>query len=271
MNTPENSNKLNTKTAALVVVLYFFGSILMAFLAAIFLGGGGGFENRPHIEGVVGYTMMSNLIISAILLFVVFVVFKDSRRDIFFERTAFHLSRWYWAIPLVDVGVAVVALFNVQYSLMAPGSIALVPLAALAIGINEEIVTRGILLVGLRNDKVSEWKIYIITLVVFSLLHLINLVGGGNLTGIIVQFAGGTIFYVARRVSNTLLVPILMHSFYDTAYFLLSGPYPAGRDLPGHILDIHLATFLILMSLFVLFVIFGRKLLKNETTGWQPT
>jgi len=266
-----NSIKLNTKTATLVVALYFFGSIGITLFAAIFLGGGSGSENRTNIEGVVDYSLVANLIVTGILLFACFVLFKNSRRDIFFERTAFHLSRLYWAIPLVDVAVAVVALFNVEYDLMAAGTIALVPLAALAIGINEEIVTRGILLVGLRNDKVSEWKVYVITLVVFSLLHLVNLVAGGSFAFIIVQFAGGTIFYVARRVSNTLIVPILMHAFYDTAFYLLPGPYPAGEDLPGHILDINLASFLILFSLFVLFVIFGRNLLKNETTGWQPT
>lgn len=266
-----NSIKLNTKTAALVVVLYFFGSIGITLFAAVFLGGVSGSENRTNIEGVVGYSMVANLIVTVILLFACFVLFKESCRDIFFERTTFHLSRFYWAIPLVDVGVAVVALFNVEYSLMTLGAIALVPIAALAIGINEEIVTRGILLVGLRNDKVSEWKVYVITLVVFSLLHLINLIGGGNITQIIVQFAGGTIFYVARRVSNTLIVPIFMHGFYDTAFYLLSGPYPAGEDLPSHVLDIHLASFLILIGLFVLFVIFGRNLLKNETTGWKPT
>ena len=149
------------------------------------------------------------------------------------------------------------------------GTIALVLVATLSIGFNEEVVTRGMLLVGLRNDSVSEWKVYVITLVVFSLLHLINLFAGGNITEIIVQFAGGTIFYVARRVSNALIVPIVMHAFYDFAFVLLDGPYLVSEDLPSGVLDIHLASFLILFSLFILFVIFGRNLLKNETTGWQ--
>ena len=30
-----------------------------------------------------------------------------------------------------------------------------------------------------------------------------------------------------------------------------------------------MASFLILFGLFILFVIFDRNLLKNETTGWQ--
>lgn len=263
------SIKLNAKTAALVVVLYLFGSIAITLFVGIFLGGVGGSENQTNIDSWVDNSLIANLIVTAILLFVSLVLFKDSRKDIFFERTAFYLSRLYWAIPLIDIGVALFALFNVEYSLISVGSIFLVLAAALSIGFNEEVVTRGILLVGLRNDKISEWKVYIITLVVFSLLHLINLVAGGNITEIIVQFAGGTIFYVARRVSNTLILPIFMHALYDFAFVLLDGPYLISEDLPSHVLDIHLASFLIVFSLFVLFVIFGRNLLKNETTGWE--
>ena len=151
---------------------------------------------------------------------------------------------------------------------MAFGSIALALIASLAIGFNEEVVTRGILLVGLRNDKLSEWKVYAITVAVFSLLHLINILGGGSFLGIILQFTGGTIYYVARRVSNTLIVPILIHAFYDTAVFLLSGPYQADAVLPSFAGDINFFAFIIEMGLFVLFLIFGRNLLKNETTGW---
>ena len=263
------SIQLNSKTAALVVVLYFFGSIGITFFVAIFMGGVGSSENQTIMQSYIDDSLYANLIITAILLFVCFILFKENRKDIFFERTAFHLSRLYWAIPLVDFGVAVFALFNVEYSLIPFGTIALVFIAALSIGFNEEVVTRGILLVGLRNDKISEWKVYAITLIVFSLLHLINLFAGGNITQIIVQFAGGTIFYVARRVSNTLIVPIIMHAFYDFAIILLTGPYLVSENLPSTVLDITFASFLILIGLFVLFIIFGRNLLKNETTGWQ--
>ncbi|MFN2263435.1 MAG: lysostaphin resistance A-like protein [Anaerolineales bacterium] len=268
----KKSIQLNKKTAAIVVALYLVGSIFVNLIVTLFRGGAGGAENALNIENYIGNSLVANLIISLILLLVVFVLFKDSRKDIFFERAAFHLSKLYWAIPLAEVGIAVVTLFNVQYSLMAFGSILLVMIAALSIAFNEEVVTRGILLVGLRNDKVSEWKVYITTLLVFSLLHLINLIAGGSFLEIIIQFFGGTIYYVARRVSKTLIVPILIHALYDTSVFLLNGPYAADvvlSELPGFVGNITFTAFLIEMSAFILFLIFGRKLLKNETTGWQ--
>jgi len=261
------SIKLNTKTATAVVAFYFIGSIILNLITTIVFGGGA--ENKTNIESYTGSGFIANLIMTFILLFVCFVLFKDSVRDIFFERAAFNLSRLYWAIPLAEVVIAMIALFNVQYSLLTFGSIALVLIASLAIGFNEEVVTRGILLVGLRHDKLSEWKVYAITVIVFSLLHLINMIGGGSFLGIILQFTGGTIYYVARRVSNTLIVPILIHAFYDTAVFLLSGPYQAGAALPSFVGDINFDAFIVEMSLFVLFLIFGRNLLKNETTGWE--
>jgi membrane protease YdiL (CAAX protease family) len=270
----KKSIQLNTKTAALVVGLYLVGSIVITLIVSIFMGGAGGSENATNIENYIGHSLVANLIISFILFLVAVVQFKDSRKDIFFERTAFHLSRLYWAIPLVEVGIAIITLFNVQYSLMAFGSIFLVLVASLSIGFNEEVVTRGILLVGLRNDKVSEWKVYVITLLVFSLLHLVNLVAGGSFLVILIQFFGGTIYYVARRVSNSLIVPILIHALYDFSVFLLNGPYPADTilaDQPGFVGDITFIAFLVEMSAFILFIIFGRKLLKNETTGWAQT
>jgi Type II CAAX prenyl endopeptidase Rce1-like len=267
----KKSIQLNTKAAAIVVGLYLFGSIFVNLIVTLFRGGAGGADNGPNIESYIGNSLVANLIISFILFIVAFFLFKDSRKDIFFERAAFHLSRLYWAIPLAEVGIAMITLVNVQYSLMAFGSIILALIAALSIGFNEEVVTRGILLVGLRNDKVSEWKVYIITLLVFSLLHLVNLVSGGSFIEILIQFFGGTIYYVARRVSKTLVLPILIHALYDFSVFLLNGPYPADvvlAELPGFVGDITFFAFLIEMSAFILFIIFGRKLLKNETTEW---
>lgn len=263
------SIKLNSKTAALVVGLYFAGSIVITFIVSIFLGGGS--ENKTNIETYVGNSMVANLIVTFLLLFVCFVLFKESRRDIFFERAAFNLSRLYWALPLAEVGISIAALVQVQYSLMTLGTIALALIASLSIAMNEEIVTRGILLVGLRNDKVDEWKVYVITLIVFSLLHVVNLLGGGSFLEIILQITGGTIYYVTRRVSNTLIAAILIHALYDSAIFLLSGPYQPGAVLPSAVGDINFLAFLIEISLFILFILFGRNLLKNETTGWEQS
>jgi hypothetical protein len=104
---------------------------------------------------------------------------------------------------------------------------------------------------------------------IFALLHLVNVLGGDSPTILIVTFAGGTLLYVARRVFNNLFVPIALHALYDAAFFLLTGKYLVGDSLPDNVLDIQLASFLVLFIAAILFLIFGRGLLRNDTTGWQ--
>ena len=142
-------------------------------------------------------------------------------------------------------------------------------IAALAIGANEEIVTRGILLIGLRNNRLDESKAWLLTVAVFALLHLVNVLGGDSPAILIVTFAGGTLLYVARRTFNNLFVPIGLHALYDTAFFLLTGKYLVGDSLPNGVLDLQLASFLVLFAAAILFLIFGRGLLKSDTTGWS--
>jgi membrane protease YdiL (CAAX protease family) len=124
------------------------------------------------------------------------------------------------------------------------------------------------LLVGLRNNRWDEWKAWVLTVIVFSLMHLVNVFGGDFLTVLIIVVPGGTLWYVSRRVFNNLFVSIGLHALYDTAFFLLPGKYLVNESLPDQVLDIQLGSFLILLAASILFVIFGRGLFKEETTGW---
>ncbi len=261
--------KLNTKPAFLLVLFYLVFSFATAFFVVIFSGGLQSASYERNIDSVIGRSMIGNIIVMVVLLFISLFVFKDSRKDIFFERTRFNLSKLYYLFPLISFAVSLFVLFNVDYSAYSLRVILLVAVATLVIGFNEEVVTRGILLIGLRNNKWDEWKAWIMTVVAFSLMHLINVLGGGNLTILLVVVTGGTLWYVARRVFNNLFVSIGLHALYDFAFFLLSGLYNVGDDLPDHVLDIQLGAFLFLLVVSILFVIFGRGLLKNETTGWS--
>ena len=261
--------KLNARSAFLVVFLYLVLSILAALLAAIFFGGVDASEADRLIEGVIDSGMYATIIVLIVLLFISIYVFEDSRRDIFFERKPFSLSKLYYLFPLAWLGVTLVALFNVDYSAYSLGEILLVLLATLAIGANEEIVTRGISLIGLRNSGVTEWKAWLVTVVVFALLHLVNVLGGDSPTILLVTAAGGTLLYVARRTFNNLFVPIGLHALYDAAFFLLTGKYLVGEGLPDNVLDIQLASFLVLLTAAILFLIFGRGLFKGDTVGWS--
>ena len=261
--------KLNTLSASLVVLFYIIFSLFSALIARILFGGINPSGSDRIVDSVIGSGMFGNMIVMIALLFISLYIFKDSTKDIFFERKPFNLSKLYYLLPLTWLLVSVFALFNVDFSSYSTGEILLILVAALVIGINEEVLTRGIMLVGLRNSGIAEWKAWMITLVGFALLHLVNILGGvANLSLLLVVITGGAILYVSRRVFNNLFAPIALHALYDTAFFLLTGIYITGETFPDHVLDIQFGSFLVLMLASILFVIFGRGLLKQDTTGW---
>lgn len=265
---PEKVPKLNTISALITVVLYLVGSIVAGVLAAIFFGGVG--EATPdarNIDGLIDNTTVAYLIVLAVLIYVCLRVFKGSSRRIFLEEKAINRPRYYYLFPLLSFGVSVFALTQVDYSAFSVRDILLVIVATLAIGANEEIVTRGILLVGLRNSGVREWLVFVVTLVVFSLLHLVNLTGGANPIVLVTVLTGGTLWYVSRRVFGNLFVPIFLHALWDTAFFLLPGATLVSESLPDHVLDIQLASFLttVVGAILVLFV--GRSLFQRASTS----
>lgn len=93
-------------------------------------------------------------------------------------------------------------------------------------------------------------------------------VGGARLAVLIVVVAGGTLLYASRRVFRNLFVPIGLHALYDIAFYLVQGKYAIGENLPDAVLDLQLGAFLVMLVASILYPIFGRKLLRQESTGW---
>ena len=93
--------RLNAGSALLVVVLYLVASIVVSVLAAIFFGGIRDSSTDRVIDGVIDSSIVANLIIMVGVLWVSIWLFKASRKDIFFERKPFALSKLYYGFPLV--------------------------------------------------------------------------------------------------------------------------------------------------------------------------
>ena len=261
--------KLTPKTGLLTVLFYLVVSIGIALFTAIFFGGGDSAAEERVIDGYIDSGMYAIIGVAVIMLFISFYVFRESSRDIFFEKKQFALSKLYYLVPLAEIAVIVVALTQVDFSAYSSSDILQVILLTIAIGINEEIVTRGILLVGLRNGGLAEWKVFAVTLVVFSVLHLVNLISGGSLIYLLIVATGGVVYYVTRRVFNTLWAAIGIHALHDIAFYLLPGSYAVDANLPDNVLNVQFGVFLFLLVVSILFLVFGRRLLKNETTGWS--
>ncbi|CAM3755634.1 CPBP family intramembrane glutamic endopeptidase [Occultella aeris] len=101
-------------------------------------------------------------------------------------------------------------------------------LAALALGIvvgfNEELTSRGLLLVGLRGSTREIW-VALVSSAAFGLMHGINIFLGQSVAETIPQigqaFLQGLTFYVLRRVTGSLFAAIALHGAWDFSVFTL--------------------------------------------------
>jgi membrane protease YdiL (CAAX protease family) len=100
-------------------------------------------------------------------------------------------------------------------------------LVALALGIlvgfAEEIVCRGMLLVGLRGTF-HEVAVWALTCVLFGFMHGVNIFLGASAGPTAVQVIAaalqGSAFYILRRYYGTLLWAMALHGLWDMSIFV---------------------------------------------------
>lgn len=133
--------------------------------------------------------------------------------------------RWTMIAPLFILAVCAVRLPLVDWSALPVRYFLLLAVGVLFVGLFEELLTRGVLLVGLRR-RLPEFGVWIASCVLFGLLHLLNALAGASIGATLVQvvFAAsfGSTLYVARRLTGSLLLPVLLHAFWDFGSIALS-------------------------------------------------
>lgn len=133
--------------------------------------------------------------------------------------------RWTWLAPALIAVVCLVRLPLVDWSALPGHYFLLLAVGVVFVGVFEELMTRGVLLVGLRR-RLPEFGVWIASCVLFGLLHLLNALAGAGLGATLVQvvFAAsfGSTLYVARRLTGNLLLPVLLHAFWDFGSIALS-------------------------------------------------
>ena len=92
----------------------------------------------------------------------------------------------------------------------------------LLVGFTEELTARGLLLVGLRS-RLSEVWVWLITSVAFGLMHFVNFFSGQDLAPTLQQVASafmiGTVFYILRRTTGSLIWAMVLHGLWDFSVF----------------------------------------------------
>lgn len=174
-------------------------------------------ESGSNLFWGVGFS----LVVGTVLLAITTTLLGWWRPALFDSAVSAH--RWPIIAPIL---MAVLLLVNL--ALTDWGSFDLAFLAAsivlLLVGFTEELTTRGLLLVALRS-RLSEVWVWLISTACFALMHYINVFGGQGFlptTGqVFFAFLGGTIFYILRRTTGSLIWAMLLHAFWDFATFAI--------------------------------------------------
>lgn len=146
---------------------------------------------------------------------------------VFRDLTSLSRGKLLASLPILMVVVIVVTLLGVSWGEFSPGHVLAIGLAAVLVGFTEETVFRGILLRSLRTGRRSEAAALGWTALAFGTFHLSNLILGEAGAPIQVLFAGlaGVAFYLARRLTATLVTAMALHGSWDFSTFL-AGVHP---------------------------------------------
>lgn len=130
--------------------------------------------------------------------------------------------RWLLAGPILMLLLAITGLATSDKSGVTMAMFWFALLGSLLVGFCEELATRGALIVGLRGRLTEPWVWFASTLL-FGLMHLPNWVfgaGPGASVQVVLAFGGGTMLYLTRRLTGSLIFAMALHGIWDFSGFL---------------------------------------------------
>lgn len=142
--------------------------------------------------------------------------------------------RWAIAVPILVGILALAGVAGIDFGADVGSLLTVLALGVLLVGFSEELLTRGLMLVGFRGG-VSERVAWLATSALFGLLHGINVLFGQSVGSTVRQmvlaFCIGSALYVSRMVTGTLLVPMVLHAIWDFGSLGTEGT--DGDPVPG--------------------------------------
>ena len=126
--------------------------------------------------------------------------------------------RWALIIPGLLLVMALLGVASIDFGAASGETLLLLALGTALVGFSEELLTRGLMIVGFRGS-VSEGWVWFLSTLSFALLHGLNLFFGQSIGATAQQmgfaFVLGTTFYVTRRVTGLLAVTMVIHALWD--------------------------------------------------------
>lgn len=124
-----------------------------------------------------------------------------------------------WVVLAFMLAYILILFAATNWQSLAAGHLMLLIAGGALVGFNEEVLTRGILVVGWRGSTPNEAWVWFWATLLFGLLHLPNAFFGLGLVDAAIQvvftFLFGTGQYIIRRLGGTLLIPVAFHGAWN--------------------------------------------------------
>jgi membrane protease YdiL (CAAX protease family) len=196
-----------------------------------------------------------SLIIAAVLLAITTTLLGWWRPALFEQQRS---ARWPIIAPILMAIALLINLASTDWG-SYDGAFFAASVVLILVGFTEELTTRGLLLTALRS-RLSEVWVWFLTSALFALMHLMNALSGQAILPTLQQvgaaFLGGTIFYILRRTTGSLIWAMVLHGLWDFSTFAVAHGAPGPSAGFGSILYL-IAGVLALAS--VAFVVRGTR------------
>lgn len=134
-------------------------------------------------------------------------------------------SGWMWVVPVLLLVGAVGNLAATKWGeIDGVASYAVwLAIGTLFVGFSEELLTRGLAIVGARGALHERW-VWVFSGALFAVLHAPNALFGQSVSDTVQQmffaFGVGLTYYVVRRLSGTLIITMGLHAIWDYSVFI---------------------------------------------------
>lgn len=146
------------------------------------------------------------------------------------------VPRWTVAVPVLMGVVALGNAIAADYAAVAPSLVASLALGVLLVGFNEEMIARGIALTGFRS-RWAEPAAWFASSLLFGAMHSVNALFGQSigqtLTQVVLTFLYGSVYYVARMATGSLVAAIILHALWDFGTLLPTSSADVAQLLHG--------------------------------------
>lgn len=135
------------------------------------------------------------------------------------------------------------------------------------VGYSEELLTRGLLIRGARGSGFTEFKVFLIVMLVFGCIHGVNIINGqgiiATLEQIVIAGLTGGVLYTVFRKSGFLVIPMALHCLYDFSVFTHGTTLVNGTTL------VTLVTAGIMLLSYVLLIFAARNFNVKKENGYN--